>query len=43
MRVVARGRFEMGARKDFEIDPANRENRREMKKRYFFDGTKLAI
>jgi len=28
---------------DLEIDPADGENREEMEKRYYFDGTKLPI
>jgi len=43
MRVVERERFKAGAGKGFEIDPAEGEDRQEMEKRYYFDGTNLTI
>jgi hypothetical protein len=43
MLVVARERWQAGVGMDFEIDPADGEKRKEMEKRYYFDGTNLPI
>jgi hypothetical protein len=43
MWVVARKRWQAGPEKDFEINPVDGENRQEIEKRCYFDGTNLPI